>query len=86
MLTERYEILISLSIGKTSSAELSEAINTMFIWYRNPSQCFVYMSDVHTPQPRSSEEKEAFLRPDGGLGAGHSKSVFGLCWTSGERL
>lgn len=33
-------------IDKSSSAELSEAINSMFLWYRNAEFCYVYLSDV----------------------------------------
>jgi hypothetical protein len=33
-------------IDKTSSSELSEAINSMFNWYQSASICFVYLSDV----------------------------------------
>jgi hypothetical protein len=33
-------------IDKSSSAELSEAINSMFAWYRNAARCYVYLSDV----------------------------------------
>lgn len=33
-------------IDKTSSAELSEAINSMFKWYANSRHCYAYMSDV----------------------------------------
>ncbi|KAH7309735.1 heterokaryon incompatibility protein-domain-containing protein [Stachybotrys elegans] len=33
-------------IDKTSSAELSEAINSMFKWYRNSATCYVYLSDA----------------------------------------
>ncbi|KAI0517902.1 HET-domain-containing protein [Xylaria bambusicola] len=33
-------------IDKTSSAELSEAINSMFRWYRQASICYAYMEDV----------------------------------------
>ena len=32
-------------IDKTSSAELQEAINSMFRWYRNADICYVYLSD-----------------------------------------
>ena len=35
-------------IDKSSSAELSEAINSMFHWYRNADKCYVYLSDVLT--------------------------------------
>jgi hypothetical protein len=33
-------------IDKTSSAELSEAINSMFEWYRAASVCFALLQDV----------------------------------------
>ncbi|KAJ3548062.1 hypothetical protein NM208_g1198 [Fusarium decemcellulare] len=33
-------------IDKTSSAELSEAINSMFRWYQNATVCYAYLSDV----------------------------------------
>ena len=35
-------------IDKSSSAELSEAINSMFRWYYNATKCYVYLSDVST--------------------------------------
>ena len=33
-------------IDKSSSTELSEAINSMFHWYREAKKCFVYLSDI----------------------------------------
>ncbi|KAH8776824.1 heterokaryon incompatibility protein-domain-containing protein, partial [Hyaloscypha sp. PMI_1271] len=33
-------------IDKGSSAELSEAINSMFDWYKNSDICYVYLEDV----------------------------------------
>jgi hypothetical protein len=33
-------------IDKSSSAELSEAINSMFQWYHRADKCYVYLSDV----------------------------------------
>jgi ankyrin repeat protein len=33
-------------IDKSSSAELTEAINSMFQWYQNANKCYVYLSDV----------------------------------------
>ncbi|KZL69846.1 HET domain-containing protein [Colletotrichum tofieldiae] len=33
-------------IDKSSSAELSESINSMFNWYRGADICYVYMADV----------------------------------------
>lgn len=33
-------------IDKKSSAELSEAINSMYRWYKNASECYAYLNDV----------------------------------------
>jgi hypothetical protein len=41
-------------IDKTSSAELSEAINSMFQWYKNASVCYAYLSDL----PQRAEATE----------------------------
>ena len=38
----------SCCIDKTSSAELSEAINSMFRWYRESKVCYAYLSDAPT--------------------------------------
>ena len=35
-------------IDKSNNTELSEAINSMFRWYRNAAKCYVYLSDVST--------------------------------------
>ena len=51
----------SCCIDKTSSSELSEAINSMFRWYKEAEVCFAYLADV--PQdcvlhdPRSAFRK-----------------------------
>jgi hypothetical protein len=37
-------------IDKSSSAELSEAINSMFRWYQNADKCYVYLPDVSTAE------------------------------------
>jgi len=34
-------------IDKSSSAELSESINSMFAWYRQATCCYVFLYDVH---------------------------------------
>ena len=36
----------TVCIDKRSSAELSEAINSMFRWYRGAVECYAYLSDV----------------------------------------
>ena len=42
----RYSWVDTCCIDKLSSAELSEAINSMFKWYSDAAVCFVYLSDV----------------------------------------
>ncbi|KAF7552553.1 hypothetical protein G7046_g7380 [Stylonectria norvegica] len=42
----RYCWVDTCCIDKSSSAELSEAINSMFAWYRNSTRCYVYFVDV----------------------------------------
>lgn len=46
----------SCCIDKSSSAELSEAINSMFRWYRNADRCYIYLSDVSTNKRLLSSE------------------------------
>ena len=38
-------------IDKSSSAELSEAINSMYAWYAAADICYVYMHDVEDTHP-----------------------------------
>jgi hypothetical protein len=33
-------------IDKSSSAELSEAINSMYVWYKNAETCYAYLADL----------------------------------------
>jgi hypothetical protein len=41
-------------IDKSSSAELTEAINSMFQWYKAATVCFAYLSDLLPPPAHSS--------------------------------
>jgi hypothetical protein len=41
-------------INKDSSAELSEAINSMFRWYHEAVKCYVFLSDVSTASSAGS--------------------------------
>lgn len=49
-------------IDKTSSSELSEAINSMFAWYRNAAVCYVYLVDVPWVEVRDSEDPWKYFR------------------------
>lgn len=42
-------------IDKKSSAELTEAINSMFQWYKRSEVCYAYLSDWEPPTTRSDE-------------------------------
>ncbi|KAH8203540.1 hypothetical protein TruAng_002288 [Truncatella angustata] len=42
-------------IDKTSSAELQEAINSMFGWYAGASICYDYLSDINAQDPEHCE-------------------------------
>ncbi|EDO03145.1 hypothetical protein SS1G_05625 [Sclerotinia sclerotiorum 1980 UF-70] len=45
----RYFWVDTCCIDKSNLTELSEAINSMFRWYRNAKKCYVYLTDVSTP-------------------------------------
>ncbi|KAF2870379.1 heterokaryon incompatibility protein-domain-containing protein, partial [Massariosphaeria phaeospora] len=47
-------------IDKTSSAELSEAINSMFQWYKDSRICYAYLADVKEPTNSTRENDESF--------------------------
>ena len=50
------------SISKESSAELSEAINSMFAWYKNSAVCYAYLSDVDWFDIELHDDEERFDR------------------------
>jgi hypothetical protein len=47
-------------IDKTSSAELTEAINSMFGWYRQSQVCYVYLSDFVLDTADVSSQQDLF--------------------------
>ncbi|KAI7477342.1 hypothetical protein KC357_g4572 [Hortaea werneckii] len=58
-------------IDKTSSAELSEAMNSMFFWYQKAQVCYAYLWDISGECPSLSdegvtrEESDRSVTPDG---------------------
>jgi hypothetical protein len=51
-------------IDKSSSAELSEAINSMFRWYHDATKCYVYLSDVSVSGTGGSDlSSQGTLKP-----------------------
>jgi hypothetical protein len=55
-----YVWLDTCCIDKTNNVELSEAINSMFHWYKNAGVCFAYLADV-PPDVDPFEDKSLFL-------------------------
>ena len=49
-------------IDKSSSAELDEAIRSMFRWYGAAARCYVYLSDVPEPKGSTSTVESAFAK------------------------
>jgi heterokaryon incompatibility protein (HET) len=53
-------------INQSSSAELSEAINSMYQWYRQSSVCYAYLCDVYSVEedflPDTMVDQEEYLR------------------------
>lgn len=45
----RYIWVDTCCIDKSDNSELSEAINSMFRWYRNATRCYAYLADVTIP-------------------------------------
>ena len=49
-------------IDKTSSAELTEAINSMFKWYQKADKCYVLLSDVSISTSTTQITQQAWAR------------------------
>ncbi|KAI0428999.1 HET-domain-containing protein [Xylaria sp. FL1042] len=78
-------------IDKTSSAELSEAINSMYSWYRSSSICYAYLSDVRITDltlnaPNPGAEKLTMDLSDSSLNSFRQSRWFRRGWTLQELL
>jgi hypothetical protein len=49
-------------IDKSSSAELSETINSMFAWYERSSICYIYLEDVPSAHPHDHKAQGSAFR------------------------
>lgn len=49
-----YAWIDTCCIDKSSSAELTEAINSMFVWYRNSEVCYAYLADHDASDSRAN--------------------------------
>ena len=63
----KYAWVDTCCIDKSSSAELSEAINSMFKWYKESSACFVWLSDLKIPPPGTLVDSDARAQLHQGL-------------------
>jgi len=52
-------------IDKRSSAELSEAINSMYRWYENARVCYTYLHDVSSSSFPTARNNERYPKSDG---------------------
>jgi hypothetical protein len=68
-------------IDKSSSAELQEAINSMYRWYQNAEVCLVYLSDVVRPNTGDTRTASEFASA-----AFHSSRWTKRGWTLQELL
>ncbi|OTA68532.1 HET-domain-containing protein, partial [Hypoxylon sp. EC38] len=59
----QYAWVDTCCIDKTSSAELSEAINSMYRWYQEAAVCFVYLSDM-TPDTVETKKSGEWIWRD----------------------
>jgi hypothetical protein len=48
-------------IDKSNNTELSEAINSMFRWYREAAKCYVYLTDVSTANSDKNNQSSGFM-------------------------
>jgi hypothetical protein len=46
-------------IDKKSSAELSEAINSMYRWYEQADRCYAYLADVRWVEDNDDEKEKS---------------------------
>lgn len=50
----RYFWVDTCCIDKANNAELSEALNSMYRWYRDAAKCYVYLADVSKYDPNAT--------------------------------
>ena len=48
-------------IDKSSSAELSASINSMFRWYQQACKCYVFLADVHAEPSSYDQDRSLWL-------------------------
>lgn len=51
----------TICIDKTNSVELGEAINSMFDWYQDADECYVYLADIVKTESWRTDRDQSFL-------------------------
>lgn len=59
--SHKYLWIDTCCIDKTNNVELTEAINSMFRWYREAARCYVYLSDVKVGESQNNHWHNDFL-------------------------
>jgi hypothetical protein len=49
-------------IDKSSSAELTESLNSMYRWYQNSAKCYVYFSDISISTPAQDVSQKTWTQ------------------------
>ncbi|KAK1753297.1 heterokaryon incompatibility protein-domain-containing protein [Echria macrotheca] len=73
-------------IDKSSSAELSEAINSMYAWYRDSLYCYIYMVDVDASAILFSGKQKSEKEVEQFEAAFQASQWFNRGWTLQELL
>lgn len=82
----RYAWVDTCCIDKSSSHELSEAINSMYRWYGNSTVCYVYLADVPGNCPPLSDHDYLHPRQMRFLEAFEESRWFTRGWTLQELI
>jgi hypothetical protein len=77
-----YSWIYTCCINRSSSAELQEAIMSMFSWYRNAAKCYVYLPDLSVTE----DEVERRAPPYSWESAFRNARWFTRGWTLQELL
>jgi hypothetical protein len=78
----QYSWVDTCCIDKSTSIEVTTAINSMFRWYQRANKCYVYLSDVEIP----SEVTDAQMYPISWEAAFRQSRWFTRGWTLQELL
>ncbi|KAI1196756.1 kinase-like domain-containing protein [Nemania serpens] len=73
-------------IDRSSSAELSESLNSMYQWYSKAEVCYVHLSDVYNDEGEEIDRTRAFYHSRLHHSSFHHSRWFTRSWTLPELL